>query len=296
VLLSDQLSLLGARLGFFPESPRFGAKDALTLRGVAATTNSFINEPGYQIDEEFRTFQLSADYAVSDDLTLLARVPVLWRGGGVLDGVIDDWHRVFSLPRGGREVVADDQYFIGGITDDGDVFDLDANGLGLGNIATGARYKLFRSADDGTTVALQSLLSLPTAEGSLGHEGIDLSLGLIAERPFGSFYLTVGGALLGRSDDSIDTIEYADIVGSGFVYLEWLVSERWSLGVGLQGSTRQIDSIVGFPEHTLYLDTSVGYRLSAHQSLQVLVRENPSPQEGSADVTFALQYQHEIGW
>ena len=63
------------------------------------------------IDEETAELDLSAARSVGP-WRLRAMLPVITRGGGVLDGFIDAWHGWFGLPRGDRPLRARNLYAI----------------------------------------------------------------------------------------------------------------------------------------------------------------------------------------
>lgn len=54
------------------------------------------------VDGEHRTLGLDVRRGLTPRVTVGLRVPVRWRGEGVLDGLIDGWHRVTGLPDNDR--------------------------------------------------------------------------------------------------------------------------------------------------------------------------------------------------
>src|SRR5207247_2243682 len=56
------------------------------------------------VDGEHRTMGIEVRRGVTPSLTLGARLAVQWRGGGILDGVIDWWHSVVHLPGNSRSL------------------------------------------------------------------------------------------------------------------------------------------------------------------------------------------------
>src|SRR5256885_15728763 len=47
----------------------------------------------YVVDGEHRSAALTLRRGLSSRLTVGLRLPVLWRGAGLMDGIIDTWHR-----------------------------------------------------------------------------------------------------------------------------------------------------------------------------------------------------------
>jgi len=56
----------------------------------------------FLIDGETHTLDLNVARGVGTNAQIAVRVPLRWRGGGFLDGLIDKWHQVFGLPNGDR--------------------------------------------------------------------------------------------------------------------------------------------------------------------------------------------------
>lgn len=129
---------------------------------------------------------------------LRVEVSLLDEGGGFLDGWIQDWHRVFGLPNGGREQVADDQYLYqyqrGGVTEFQDA----EPGEGLGDTVVTLGRAL------GEAGALRGAVKLATADDSLvggGNTGGALWLDLALPVPAGwDGYFAAGASWNERGD------------------------------------------------------------------------------------------------
>ena len=84
----------------------------------------------------------------------------LQRGGGALDGWIQDWHGWFGLPNGGREFAEDDQYRYRYERAGAVLLDESVGDRGLGDVTVGLGMAL----GDGS--ALRTQLKLPTGDGA----------------------------------------------------------------------------------------------------------------------------------
>src|SRR5262245_57291277 len=81
------------RLALSPLSPDPLTRGDWQLRLDLDWGNDFARRlRGYMIDGEHRALALSVRRGVTGSLTLGARLPLLWRGGGSLDGVADWIH------------------------------------------------------------------------------------------------------------------------------------------------------------------------------------------------------------
>lgn len=85
-------------------------------------------------------------------------LPLLHTGGGFLDGLIEDWHDVFSLPEGGRQDAPRDRYRYRYVRDGVTVLDVEQGGTNLGDVELGAGWQLWHG------LMLRGLVKLPTGD------------------------------------------------------------------------------------------------------------------------------------
>ena len=166
------------------------------------------------VDGETSMFTLGARYGIGHNLELSARVPVLVVGGGFMDHFIEQWHKTFGLPNGGREYAARDQrqyrYVRNGVT----VLDEQGgSGTSLGDVQLGAGWQLSPG------VALRGAIKLPTGRESRltgGNWGgalwSDLALPFASDSTFDGF-ASLGVTVAQRSDVLRDQQRNAAIFG-----------------------------------------------------------------------------------
>lgn len=160
------------------------------------------------------------------------------RGGGYLDGWIQDWHGWFGLPNGGREAAPDDQfryrYERAGVV----LLDETAGDRGFGDVAVGLGMAL------GDGAALRTQLKVPTGDGAALSGG------------------AVGGAAwieLGAPDGGWDSF-----LAAGYAYNErgeiltaMQNQEVWFGGIGvLAPVTQGVRLLVQVNGHTRLYDGS----------------------------------------
>jgi hypothetical protein len=68
----------------------------------------------YLVDGEHRSGALTLRRGFGGGLTLGLRASVLWRGRGIMDGIIDFWHRTFGFPDAGRSLFPDNRFRVEG--------------------------------------------------------------------------------------------------------------------------------------------------------------------------------------
>ena len=98
------------------------------------------------IDGETSAFSLGWRQGLADGLELTARLPVLVVGGGYMDHFVNEWHKAFGLPDGGRPLAQDNQRQITYTANGNTVLDERRSGTTLGDIQLGAGYRLGEGA------------------------------------------------------------------------------------------------------------------------------------------------------
>lgn len=110
------------------------------------------------LDGETRRLRLDYRVGLGSGWDFSLHTTGLERGGGFLDGWIQDWHGWFGLPNGGRELAQDDQfryhYERAGVV----LLDETTGDRGFGDVAAGLGLAL------GSGSALRTQLKLPTGE------------------------------------------------------------------------------------------------------------------------------------
>lgn len=132
-----------------------------------------------ELDGETRRLRLSWRRGLGAGWDAGIEVPLLWTGGGFLDGWIEDWHRTFGLPNGGRETAPQDGYRHRYVREGLTQFDVRQPDSGPGDVSLTLGRRL------GDSAALRALARLPTGEASTllgGNAGgalwLDLALPL----------------------------------------------------------------------------------------------------------------------
>jgi hypothetical protein len=220
------------------------------------------------VDGEHRSGALQLSHGLSDRWTVQARVPVLWRGGGVLDGLIDGWHRLTGLPHGNRPDFPRDRLVISALDDrSGAIRWTDPQGYGLGGVEVGARWSGAVHAP-GWTRAVDARVQLPTATGPFAGGGVELGAQALFARTLGEagdLYLGLGGTVLSRPRQ--DAIDYARVRPQGFAAVEWRPWRPVSLLAEAAAAGRLVRNVDSLPGLHLLLrlgtkvDVARGWRL-----------------------------------
>jgi hypothetical protein len=225
------------------------------------------------VDGEHRSAAISVSHGLGDRLTAGARVPVLWRGGGVLDGLIDGWHRLTHLPDSNRPLFPRDVLRVSAL--DPSLRPLawtGGAGSALGNAELSLRRALggASTGGGGWSTALVARLQLPTATGSFGGGGVQAGGQLVGARGLGrraDVYLGLGGTAAGGGRQQ--GLEYSRLRPAGFLALEWRPWSAVSLLAEGNAAGRLVRGVERFPGVHLTLkmgarvDVARGWRLEA---------------------------------
>lgn len=206
------------------------------------------------VDGEHRTLAVDARRGITPRLTLGVRVPVRWRGAGVLDGLIDGWHRVTGLPDNDRSLYPRNQFVIDGRDALGRALEIDDDaGAGLGNVELSGLWAL-RHRPQGLAVALIARAELPTATGPFEGAGAHAGAQAIVAQPLGrtvDVYAGVGATFFARGDQA--DLAYARWRAQGFVTMEWRAARKLSLLIEMSAASRLVENIADYPGLQMYL-------------------------------------------
>ena len=210
-------------------------------------------------------------------------LPFFWRGGGRLDSLIDDWHRIWGFPRGERSKVRDNDFDISGLRSDGQSFSLKDAGGSFGNPVIGLKVHLYETQKD----LLSGLFEYSAPRlGGYGHEGSEALIGLIGSQRLGSYGFHQGISLNLREVGAYEGINFQRVHGEGFLSIERWVLESLSFCSSIYLGSKTITGITGYPEFFSYLDVGLSLRIANKNNFSILLRENPFPHDGTSDVTF----------
>jgi hypothetical protein len=205
------------------------------------------------IDGEHRTLAVDYRRGVTPRVTLGARVPLRWRGAGVLDGLIDGWHRITGLPDNDRSLYPQDQFVMEARGRGGRELAIDDDpGTGLGNVELSGLWAARRS-EGGLSISLAARAELPTATGPFDGAGAGLGAQVLAAHPLGrSVDVFAGAGATVFTDESQADLDYARGRAHGFVTLEWRPGRTVSLLIEMSAAARLVDNIADYPSLQMY--------------------------------------------
>ncbi len=248
----------------------------------------------YLIDGEHRSLTLDLRRGLRTSLEIGLRLPLYWRGGGRLDGVIDWFHgftRKLGLPDNQRGRFLRDQLRVLGRDEQGrDLGWTGAAGTGLGRLELHARQALTRAAQAGSAereawaVALAPRLALPTGSGPFDVPGVEAGAQLVAAHGLGAgwdFFGGVGAAFGGAR--RFEGLTFPRARPFAFVALEWRPARRLSQLAPVDGAGRQLEQVPQYAGVQSYLRLGARLDLGARWQLAGGFTENLVEQQATTD-------------
>jgi hypothetical protein len=196
------------------------------LRGAWANSHGF-EQGRFVVDAETRHGFLSGRLGIGDRFSAGAMIEYQWRGGGDLDGFIDDFHEVFGLPSSDRNKRPHGRYQVAGLKSDGTSFVGPRSGWGLSDLTLEARGQILKG--DATLPALTATLRLRVPIGRSRwnlSDGVDATLGLDASKRIGvsPLILYAGASFTYYAHTRIGGLVLSRQRGFGYVGFEWQLS------------------------------------------------------------------------
>ena len=232
------------------------------------------------LDGETARLRFSHRRGVGDGWDVSFEASALDRGGGFLDGWIEDWHDTFGLPSGGRDMAVDDQYRFHYERQNTVLLDQARGGTGIGD----ATFTLGRRLGGATT--LRAMVKLPTGDEDAlegGTRGGALWLERALALPRGwSGYLAAGTSYSDRGAALPDLQNRAVLFGGFGLAIPLTPAIR--LAAQLQGHSRLFDDSALTPLARAGAPLTLGlqFRTGARGGFELGFQEDPSV-NGSPD-------------
>ena len=245
-------------------------------------------DPRFLIDGEHRSLTLAVSHGLGRGFALEARLPLLWRGAGSLDGVIDWWHRATGLPDNGRPLFPEYRFVGEGLDERSrQVRWTGQPGTGLGNGELALRRSFGRRQGWGFATALRA--TVPTASGPFEAGTPDLGLQAAAAHPLGAHAdMFLGTGAVRFAETERDGFRYARVRAQGFLGFEARPLRRLSAVVQLEAASRLVTGLAAYPGFTAYLTLGVKTDLGRSYRLDLGVVEGLIGLQGTTDFGLSL--------
>ncbi len=278
---------------FYLPAARLAPEEGLGFSGALAWSNTTnlphtASEQIY-VDEETAEINLRATWRRGNWLAA-AEVPLLWRGGGVLDGLIDDFHSLLGVNRGDRPYVHSNSYRVAYDAKGAPPYSA-TRGTSLGDVPVEVGRLLYSAP--GTEWSVWAGAKLPT--GSLGHASgsgsVDTSAWMSAGHALSShidLYAQAGAMRPGGPGEFVRVSRYVEF---GTLGLDWRATGRITVLAQADAHSALPASTLNFLKPavvgTVGARFAVGRSLAVDAGIQEDLATNHSP-----DVTFYFALRH----
>jgi Protein of unknown function (DUF3187) len=245
----------------------------------------------FLIDGEAGSLYLKAERGLRDDLDVGVRLPLKWRGGGFMDGIIDFAHRslaFLNIPDGKRPKFRRDAFRVI-LRRDGQRVEWEERGAGLGDVEIHGRWRLRDGQDGGWGTAVVVRGTLPTGTGAFQVGGFNGAVQLVAAKSLGrkwDLFAGAGGTAWSRG--AIDGVTYARRRAHVFLAGEWRPLRWSSLSAEANYATRLGDQLTKYPTVHSLLHVSATADLSRRERLVLGFTEAIADQDGTIDFAVHL--------
>jgi len=211
-------------------------KYALSL-DISNTLNeeTTVNESLY-VDFEAYNLTLGGIYGLSERWALKLDMPFIYRSGGVFDHAIDEWHKLFSLPRASRPDVEDDQFRLFYSNNSATSIDLNSSQAGIGDVQLGLGHSLHQTSKHALSIWASIDVPVGDANKLTGNDDLDYSLYLAGSGNVGELSIidTNMGVVL-PGDSVLKGLETEDLVFFGHAGAHIALNSTFALKLQLAG-------------------------------------------------------------
>jgi hypothetical protein len=300
VEIRDEQVLAQSRLTLPPIGPDTVPRGRWSFRLGSLRCNSFgwvqdipgemPNDRRFLVDAETHTLDLNVARGVGRNVQVALRVPLRWRGGGALDGLIDKWHEIFGLPDGNRPYFNKNAFRVEGVTESRQAFSWnDERGTGLGNLEVEGRWRFHDGGRDGWRAAVAARIALPTGTAPFNEDGGAFGLQVVAARRLAGpldLFFGAGGSVQGSGP--VRGIAYETWRVHSFLALEWRIFRRFHVIAETDAASRLIRDIDLYPGFHWITNVSGRIPLSRRARFELGITENFKNQLATTD--FGLHF------
>lgn len=274
-----------------------GVIDDATLRELLRQRNL---DNQYLFDLEMLSFTALVEYGVSEHLSLFAEVPLLEYDGGILDGLIEGFHRIFDFPSDDRPLLRRDQEQIILLLD-GELYYKrpgEIDGTRLGDVILGSQWLFNRGQGSWPAAALRFALKVPTANHRAlrGSGSFDFGISLRLHKLFkrNAIYLSSDVVLPGRWR-LFPGFDPEPFFGLAFG-LEHAFSKKLSLVVQNASYSNVLTgkAMLGIADISHEVTAGIKYDLFENLRISFALRENYERFQSSSDIGIHLGIENII--
>ena len=203
-------------------------------------------EESVRFDGETSRITLSLRHGFSDNWEAGIDIPVVSHQGGMLDGLIENWHNAFGLPQGGRDDAPRNRlnYFYRQDGEENQRLNFSNSGTGFGDTSIYLAYQLLHDTSSRRYMALRGGIKLPTGDSDnlRGSGGTDVHLRLAISdgETLKDYNISLFGSvgLLWLEKGDVLRSKQRQKVGFGSIGLGWMPINWLTFKLQIDGHSR----------------------------------------------------------
>lgn len=239
----NQSPLALALLPFSPATAWVGPAGSHAFRLSTAYSSVFTKQSSKttSLNLDMETFYLALryDYVPRQGLQFGVEAPLIANWGGFLDNFIEDYHKAFGFPNGGRERVPQNLMRYTASQGGHSLLNVQNDTMGLGDLRLYGQWALIddRAARRGLSLLGQATLPTGDREKGLGAGSPGFGLGLAFDQGWGDFSFNANA--MGFFIQNAKLLEPLDVQNSlaGSASLGWAWTQDLTLMAQLNGAT-----------------------------------------------------------
>jgi len=217
-----------------PQAESF--KYTLTLDITNTLNEENTGNESLYVDFEAYNLTLGGIYSLSQRWALKLDIPFIYRSGGVFDHAIDEWHKLFSLPRYSRPDVENDQFKLFYSKNGAASIDTNTSQAGIADAQLGLGHSLLQTPEH--ALSLWAAIDLPVgdADDLTGNDDLDYSFWLAGSSRFDAMsMLDTNIGIMLPGDSVLTGLETEDLVFFGHAGLHFALNPAFALKLQLAG-------------------------------------------------------------
>ena len=239
------------------------------------------------LDGESERVTVALRYGLFERLEIGMDLPLVGYNGGMFDGAIEEWHRVFLLPQGNREDASHGRLLFSYSRNEEERLRMDDSNFGIGDIRLTSGWQLYNGGGaNPSALALRASLKLPTGSSAKlrGSGSTDLALWLTGsvDHPLAeswghvALFGAAGGMAL--TDGEVLEDQQRNLIGFGSLGVGWSPLDWLALKTQVSGHTpfyqgSDLNQLSSVAAQLLF---GAGFALSARTALDIALSEDIS--------------------
>ena len=217
-----------------PQAGEFNYALSLDISNTLNSETSS-NESLY-VDYEAYNLTLGGIYGLKEHWALKLDIPFIYRSGGVFDHAIDEWHKLFSLPRASRPDVEDDQFRLFYSHTSATSIDLNSSQAGIADAQLGLGRSLYQTSEHALSVWASIDVPVGDADKLTGNDDLDYSLWLAGSSYVGELsIIDTNMGVVVPGDSVLTSLETEDLVFFGHAGAHIALNPTLALKLQLAG-------------------------------------------------------------